>query len=415
MKKLISLLLVVIMCFGLVGCNYTETVKITENAIAKIYANFEVSEAELVLVENFIQANKGQKITIGEGKDAEEITLDDEYVEYFQEYLQSIRALKNIGTKEAPVYSYTMIETFSFEDGAQDFSSAGYSEVSTTEILAYSVNSNVWEGAFTDGDLSELSFLAQAVGVDFNYSTRFEMPYKVTRSNAEIIDEKTVEFNAEKLGNFLYIVTEKSTKDWAQAEDPKQVIVEQFKQRLMNTKAVKPYVYFNNKTSAYIEVFDNNFETHDLEYKEGNGKWKTPKFKKDGANYYIVKDLKANTKYQFRLKGYCESPDFGKVYGITSKAVTLDFSWLNKPKFTLESGKKSFKINMKKDYKGIWYYEVKYSKNKNMKNAKNFKFSSKIKTIKKLKADTTYYVKIRKVFAYNTKSDWTKVKTIKTK
>ena len=46
-----------------------------------------------------------------------------------------------------------------------------------------------------------------------------KLPYKVTQTNGEILDDNTVRFDMLKLERVLYIVTEKSNAEWTKQED----------------------------------------------------------------------------------------------------------------------------------------------------------------------------------------------------
>ena len=421
MKKIISILLVVVMSFCLASCSFNESIQILENSIAKYYMSFEIAETQLVALEEFLKANKGQIIFTTDDISETPIVIDDALVEEMLDYFEEIRDLKNIGTKEAPVYGYYVVDAYSIKDYANNDDTSGHWELTPTEIAMYMYEETVYEAMMYLFDISggadqELEKLLNYLDLEYSCSTTIKMPYKITKTNATLVDDYTVDISDVLGDNFLYVVTEESTSEWALEDNIKQVFVDNAKQHITSMKTKKPVVCFDSETSAYIDFIGNYFPHYAVEYKTSGGKWKTPKNMKPDSYYgVVIKDLKPGKKYDFRIKGYYESDDFGKVYGVASKSVSLDFGNLKTPKFTLTSGKKSFKINMKKDYKGIWYYQVKYSKNKNMKNAKTKKFTSKIKTIEKLKPNTTYYVKIRKAFKYNTFSDWTKVKTIKTK
>ena len=79
----------------------------------------------------------------------------------------------------------------------------------------------------------------------------------------------------------------------------------------------------------------------------------------------------------------------------------------------LKAAKKGFSASWAK-VKGAKSYEVKYSLNKNLSKSKTVKVKKNSAKIKKLKAKKKYYVQVRAVNG-KAKSQWTKVKTIKTK
>ncbi len=420
MKKLISILLVVVMCFGLVGCGITETIQISEKSVAKLYSELKVPESSLVKFEKFIEDNKGKPISLDENDSEETLVLDDETIEYLQEYVAAIRSFKNIGTEQEPIYASYSVDTVDIKKLKDLYDETCHIEISQNEFMIYSFDSVKDELEwffYTMGGIDEdTAKVLSAFDMEIDYSILIKMPHKIVKTNADLVDDYTAEISSVLDGNFLYIVTENSTCAWAAAEDVKSAVVEEVKNAIVGYKTYKPRVYFKDTTTATIEFRYDKFSKYTVEYKEKGGEWKKAKdviLKRN--NRTTIKNLSPDKKYYFRATGFFELEDLGRVYGITSKPRKLNFRLIKTPKFTLTSGKKSFKINMKKDYKGIWYYQVKYSKNEDMKKAKNFKFSSQIKTIDKLKDGTTYYVQIRKAFKFNTFSEWTKVKKVTTK
>ena len=87
---------------------------------------------------------------------------------------------------------------------------------------------------------------------------------------------------------------------------------------------------------------------------------------------------------------------------------------------SLKAGTKAFTVKYSKQTSGAGY-EIQYSTSKKFKSAKVVKISKNktvSKTIKKLKAKTTYYVRVRtikKVGKTTYKSAWSSAKKIKTK
>jgi hypothetical protein len=86
----------------------------------------------------------------------------------------------------------------------------------------------------------------------------------------------------------------------------------------------------------------------------------------------------------------------------------------------IKRGKKSLKVTWKK-VKGVSGYQIQYSTSRKFKKAKTItvkKAKSTSRTIKKLKSKKKYYVRIRTYITVNEKkkySDWSKVKSQKTK
>lgn len=155
-----------------------------------------------------------------------------------------------------------------------------------------------------------------------------------------------------------------------------------------------------------------------------NGKTQKPTVTVTDAN---GKTLKQGTDYTVKYsKGrknvgqYTVTVTFKGNYSGTKK---LTFKIV--PKGTsiskLTAGKKQFTVKWSKQTKQTTGYEIQYSTSKKMKNAKIVtvtKNSTTSKTIKKLKASKTYYVRIRTyktVDGVKIYSAWSSIKNIKTK
>ena len=108
------------------------------------------------------------------------------------------------------------------------------------------------------------------------------------------------------------------------------------------------------------------------------------------------------------------------IKGINSYKGSVTKTFKITPKKTkvnsLKSGKKSFTIKYKKQTSGSGY-EIQYSTSKKFKSAKTVKITKNktvSKTVKKLKAKKTYYVRVRTVKG-SCKSAWSKASKVKTK
>ena len=88
-----------------------------------------------------------------------------------------------------------------------------------------------------------------------------------------------------------------------------------------------------------------------------------------------------------------------------------------RPKIKVTGAKKSFKVKVTAKVKYAKGYQIRYSTSKKFKKAKTVLSGAK-KTVKKLKAKTTYYVKVRAYKLINGKkvySYYSKVAKVKTK
>jgi len=150
-------------------------------------------------------------------------------------------------------------------------------------------------------------------------------------------------------------------------------------------------------------------------YQKSGKKWK--KIKTTTKTSYKVKELKAGSTYQFKVRAVRPKDDIKGSYSevlkvkIAPKTTTL----------TLKAGSKQLTATWK-SVSDISGYEVQYSTSKKFtkKTTKTVKVkkSSKKTTVKKLKKGKKYYVRIRTYKTVNGKkiySDWSKVKNVKVK
>ncbi|MGN1124339.1 MAG: fibronectin type III domain-containing protein [Eubacterium sp.] len=164
----------------------------------------------------------------------------------------------------------------------------------------------------------------------------------------------------------------------------------------------------SNQQPSAIEVTNNNTKTDDDAYDFEEEDYDVEDEEDSGDPDEIIVD--------------------GKVYRLNAEDEYIS-TGKNKVKITkMYKGKKAFKVQWKKQ-ESISGYQILYSTsskfaNKNSKKItiKGNKAKNPVKTVKKLKSNTTYYVRVRtyktvKVNGKSTKvySSWSKVKTVKTK
>lgn len=149
----------------------------------------------------------------------------------------------------------------------------------------------------------------------------------------------------------------------------------------------------------------------------------------------IVKDTEGNvvdsSYYSVSYIGNCKEIGFYQIqvkfYGKYIGRLNKEFQIIPKGvKVTsVKPQSKGFTIRWKKQNLKKAYYEIQYATNKKFKNAKIVKvskISKKSRIVKKLKPNKKYYVRMRvckgtykDIYYYVLKSEWSKVKTVKTK
>lgn len=403
------------MCFAMASCTYYTNIEIKENGKMKATAGYSLTKTEVDGFKNYITSNIGKEVSM----DGEKMVLDKESANEYLDELDTLITSCNTKEVDGETVYYSEVSTAASLDEQNDtLSDLSCGKFTTTDVWVYSldnVTSVLGEDMEDMGDMGQISPFDD-YKLEFKIEVTIKMPYKITKTNGTLIDDYTVDVASVGDSNYFYIITEKSTADWTKSEN----IVESIKN--MTIKQIKeskidPSIYFSKKTTAKI-YWSESYSKVIIQCKVGSGKWKTVATVKGSKGVYTQKNLKANTKYSFKLQGYVESKDLGKVYGKISKSVSLNTNVFKAPKFTVKAGKKSFTVKMAKKYAGVSNYEVKYSKNENMKKAKKTWSFYKTCKVKKLKKGTTYYVQTRKVIDGEWRpvySDWSKVKKVTVK
>ena len=153
-----------------------------------------------------------------------------------------------------------------------------------------------------------------------------------------------------------------------------------------------------------------------------NGKKRTPTVTVKDANGRTISKSNYTVSYSKGRKNFGKYKVTVKFKGNYSGKKVLYFQIVSKATkiSKLTAQKKSLKIKFKKQSKNISGYQMEYSLKKSFKSSKKVtvKKSYTAKTIKKLRAKKTYYVRIRTYKTYKNKryySAWSSVKRMKTK
>ncbi len=172
---------------------------------------------------------------------------------------------------------------------------------------------------------------------------------------------------------------------------------------------------FEKCGNAYLRILTTEY-TYNGEAKKPSVKIYDSKGKTLSSKYYTItyaKGRKNVGKYKVTVK-------FKGKYSGTKKfyfTITPDDTSVSK----VTASKNSLKVTLKKKLKQVTGYQIQYSTSKDFKSAKTKTVSSYKKTsvtLKSLKAKKTYYVRVRtykKVDGKKYYSEWSKVKSKKTK
>ncbi len=366
-KKLTALVLAVVMCLALVGCNYAQTVEIKTDGKAAVTMKMSISEKEL----EKLAASTGDTTSFDEFKkesDKNGLTETIDGVKY---------------------YSSVETKTNSLDEINESLGSAG--EFTTTDFWAYG------NGAISSSEDYQEVFKAAEIEITADMTVKF--PYKVVDTNCEKKDDYTITYNEGK--TIVYAITEKSTAAWTKAADKDAAITELAKVQYTPKKVKGLKVAYKNTKTLKISwtPLESSFVTgYKVEKKIGNGKWKAFKTvavqnlkNYDGSlNLFCTdKKISANKKYSYRVKAYYSDAKFTVegVYSAAKKITTANF------KSTPVVKVKNSTVSLKKAIKNVAGYQIKYSKNSNLKGAKTLNVKKLPKTIKA--SSGKYYFKVR--------------------
>lgn len=352
-----------------------------------------------------------------------------------------VSMLKEAGAKTTTesgetYYVITEKSTSTLDELNQSTSVGVVGNYSTTDVWAYCDTSISFLGI---DSVSSIDMLKQ-MGIDLSTTTTIKMPYKITKTNLTEVDEYTVTETGDldNIGSSIsYIITEKSTAAWTKAENVEAEILKMAKPAIAKqlTYSIDVMAGYKSKNSLIADVSAPYCTGGTIEYCEGNGKYKTLKnFKVENANNgeltfgigavdnfsATIKNVKAGKKYTFKVTGYYDSKDLGRIYSSakTASVKVVNFNKVSVKK--LVSAKKSFKVTVKSADKPD-KYQIQYATNKKFKGAKikTVNAGKKTFTVKKLKSGTKYFVRVRKVVVSsnykNLKGNWSKAKTVTAK
>lgn len=418
MKKLLSVLLIIVMCISMSSCVFSENVTISVDEKVKSIIKISVSKTELETIKETAKNKIGEIIEFGEDKEV----FDYDSYEIIMETIYDFEEGAKTENIDGETYYYIEEEQ---TNTLKEFNSLNNSlqrkgEATTTDYWSYDKDGRMQELLSNIDGYETYEYLCAFLGVTVNVESLLKMPYKITKTNIPKVDDYTVDFAKIEDTKFAYIITEKSTADWTKSENICDEILKMAKEKIAASIIYSPKVSFRNTTSVEVVwIGDWAYDKVEVQQKIGKGKWKTLKTLQYGIGGCIAKNIKPNKTYYFRLRGFVENEDLGKVYGTASKATVLRTEKLLAPSVKLKAGKKSFTVKAAKKHKGVDYYQVKYSLKKNMKSPKTKTVDNLPVTIKKLNSGKTYYIQVRKVFLNDGLKkyygNWTKVKKITVK
>ncbi len=136
---------------------------------------------------------------------------------------------------------------------------------------------------------------------------------------------------------------------------------------------------------------------------------------------FTITNIDEYCNYQFKIYPYYELDANTTYYFKPTNITTSRATKVKPPKATsiksLKAGKKSFKLTVK-TIQNVAGYQIQYGTKKNFKGAKSVNIKATKKTIKKLKKNKKYYVRVRTFKVVNGKkvySKWSAKKVVKTK
>ncbi len=195
-------------------------------------------------------------------------------------------------------------------------------------------------------------------------------------------------------GNYQYIVSVYGEKEHHLVRSEQVEIVVNNKTLSTPKISSAKYVKKNQIRVNYNKV--SGADSYELYRKIGSGKY--VKIKTVSAKYSYITDKtakKAGT-YYYKVKAVNKTQSYlSSSLSSAKKIKAMNFSY--KAKFKLTKGAKAFTFTFKSKHKNADGFQIQYSTKESMKKAKyvTLKASAKSKKVVKLKAKTTYYVRVR--------------------
>ena len=393
-KKILAVVLIAAICVFSASCAENSTMVISENGAVEVSQKIEMTEAEYKKIDAI------GALAVG---DDEKIDTGD------------ISGLDNLGPVTSNLFknSKTMSELISnfkkackqekrdngtyyvYEDTAKYNSVDEVNKISGNN--AKFTIGDAWYATMDKKTYNQAMAMYTIYGIDVSIQCTLKMPYKITKTNCEKVDDYTVKLNN---CDVSYVITEKSTSDWAKAADPISAIKTEVRTAIKPAKVTGVKVIYKDYRTAKVtfnSVKDQNL-TYVLEYKtKGMKKWRQADSTVDKENY--ITDFLSNEKktISYRVKAYATSLALGdeEVYGAPSAAKTLKTIKFDKPVVKATADKKAVKLTLTKKIKKLKGYEIKYSTKSNLKGAKKVTVKKLPNTIKKLKSGKKYFIKVR--------------------
>ena len=194
-------------------------------------------------------------------------------------------------------------------------------------------------------------------------------------------------------GKYIYTITAYGDKDYEVATSNEVEIVVKGKLSTPKISSAK-YVKKNQIRVTYGKVL--GADSYELYRKIGSGKY--VKIKTVSAKYSYITDTSAKKAgtYYYKVKAISKTqPYLSSSYSSAKSVKVMSFS--AKAKFKLTAAKKAFTFKFKTKVTNADGYQIQYATKSNFKGAKTATVSksAKSKKISKLKAKTTYYVRVR--------------------
>lgn len=413
LKKITGILLCIMVLFTITSCDSLSTAQLSENGTASFYSKASVSKTE---VDEFIENVKLNKVS---DETLEEYGLTRDNIQ--EEIDEIVSGAKTEVVGRETYYYYEVNESFKTVKEMSEYFKAHADGESLSVTLNFN-NTNI--------SSKEAWFNASPNYYIKNIVTKnifkVTMPYKIVKTNGEIENEYTAKFDLQKLGNILYVVTDKSTAGWGKSNNIENAIAEELKQINKPEKVIGIKVFYKNNSSLCVHwnmatvMYDHNYVGYELYRKKNSGEWKKIKLiNKNTVNSFIDKNISANKTYSYKVRAFSVA-DEGTSYGqFSSSAGIKTVNFKIKPIIKNVTAKKnSVSVKLKKRITNTSGYQVQCGLNKKFKSAKKGKSTKIIIKVSGLKSNKKYYVRVR-VYKYSggkyVYGAWSNVKKVTTK
>ena len=227
MKKLLSIILIIVMCISISSCTFNTSLIINADGKVETIQKISLSKTEAETIKETAKSKIGQKVDLGDGEEIFDAQMYGMVVGYVETFIQQAKTEEINGE----TYYYTLEKETSTvkKINSDDKYDSSKAVITTTDFWIYDKNERIQKDLSMDNfyDSDEIDYIS-TFGGTFVVEIWLKMPYKITKTNFEKVDDYTVDMSKPGDPKFAYVITEKSTADWTKSENIFEEVLNQY-------------------------------------------------------------------------------------------------------------------------------------------------------------------------------------------